>query len=195
MLYHIIKRLSNSITILDESGTSTKTNSLHDRIFACLLILFYFPEIFHSLIPSEFQSVWIQIRSDILSGLIWVQTVCRRQKSSLAGQELHVTVLKWYTCTYWWKSTHRWNVLITRSDNLALGKNVLLVRSNLEGKKQHSNQQVPYLRPWSEETWNCIRTPKRRPACASAQSCQRFCCSLPGMCYCWTRATCGNSEF
>ena len=26
-------------------------------------------------IPSERQTVWIQIRSDILSGLIWVQTV------------------------------------------------------------------------------------------------------------------------
>ena len=73
------------LTISDESGTFTKTNSLHVWIFACLLILFYFPEIFRSLIPSEFQSVWIQIRSDILSGLIWVQTVCRRQKSSTTG--------------------------------------------------------------------------------------------------------------
>ena len=28
-------------------------------------------------IPSECQAVWIQIRPDILSGLIWVQTVCK----------------------------------------------------------------------------------------------------------------------
>ena len=28
-------------------------------------------------IPSECQTVWIQIRPDILSGLIWVQTVCK----------------------------------------------------------------------------------------------------------------------
>ena len=28
-------------------------------------------------IPSEFQTVWIKIRTDVLSGLIWVQTVCK----------------------------------------------------------------------------------------------------------------------
>ena len=31
-----------------------------------------------SVIPSECQTVWIQIRPDILSGLIWVQTVLQR---------------------------------------------------------------------------------------------------------------------
>ena len=39
-------------------------------------------------IPLACQTVWIQIRPDVLSGLIWVQTVCRRQKSPLAGKEL-----------------------------------------------------------------------------------------------------------
>ena len=28
-------------------------------------------------IPSECQTVWIQIRPDVLSGLIWIQTVCK----------------------------------------------------------------------------------------------------------------------
>ena len=28
-------------------------------------------------IPSECQTDWIQIRTDILSGLIWVQNVCK----------------------------------------------------------------------------------------------------------------------
>ena len=28
-------------------------------------------------IQSEYQTVWIQIRPDILSGLIWIQTVCK----------------------------------------------------------------------------------------------------------------------
>ena len=28
--------------------------------------------------PSECHTVWIQIRPDSLSGLIWVQTVCKR---------------------------------------------------------------------------------------------------------------------
>ena len=31
-------------------------------------------------IPSEWQTVWIQIRPNILSGLIWVQTVCKGYK-------------------------------------------------------------------------------------------------------------------
>ena len=45
-------------------------------------------------IPSGCQTVWIQIRPDILLGLIWVQTVCKgyissQQKSSLVGKELN----------------------------------------------------------------------------------------------------------
>ena len=28
-------------------------------------------------IPSECQTVWIQIRPDFLSGLIWVKTICQ----------------------------------------------------------------------------------------------------------------------
>ena len=28
-------------------------------------------------IPSECQTVWVQIRPDVLSGLIWVQIVCK----------------------------------------------------------------------------------------------------------------------
>ena len=32
----------------------------------------------HSGIPSECQTVWIQIRPDVLSGLIWFQTVCKK---------------------------------------------------------------------------------------------------------------------
>ena len=39
---------------------------------------------------SEYQVVWIQIRTDILSVLIWVQTVCKGyQQTTLAGKELH----------------------------------------------------------------------------------------------------------
>ena len=51
----------------------------------CLYYSFtlYYCAIFYSLdagfftIPSGCQTVWIQIRPDILSGLIWVQTVCK----------------------------------------------------------------------------------------------------------------------
>ena len=39
-------------------------------------------------IRSECQTVWIQIRPDVLSGLIWVQTVCKgHQQTALVGKE------------------------------------------------------------------------------------------------------------
>ena len=42
-------------------------------------------------IPSECRTVWIQIRPDILSGLIWVQTVYKDyQQTELAWKELIV---------------------------------------------------------------------------------------------------------
>ena len=61
------------------------SNSLHTRYIpnfffvVCLLFskTFFFPKILSG-VPSECQTVWIQIRPDILSGLIWVQTVCKR---------------------------------------------------------------------------------------------------------------------
>ena len=41
---------------------------------------------------SECQTVWIQIRPDILSGLIWVQTVCKSyQQTTLVGKDLSHT--------------------------------------------------------------------------------------------------------
>ena len=41
--------------------------------------------------PSECQTVWIQIRPDILSGTIWVLTVCKGyQQTILGGKDLKV---------------------------------------------------------------------------------------------------------
>ena len=40
-------------------------------------------------LPSECQTVWIQIRPDLLSGLIWVQTLGKLyQETTLTGKEL-----------------------------------------------------------------------------------------------------------
>ena len=46
-------------------------------------------------LPSECQKVWIQIRPDMLSGLIWVQTICKGyqqttlvRKGLITGYEL-----------------------------------------------------------------------------------------------------------
>ena len=59
--------------------------------FFRLLIFFniiFSPKILSG-ISSECQTVWIQIRSDILSGLILYQTVCKSyQQTILVGKEL-----------------------------------------------------------------------------------------------------------
>ena len=41
---------------------------------------------------QSFQTVWIQIRTDVLSGLIWVQIVCKdyQQTTKVASSELKV---------------------------------------------------------------------------------------------------------
>ena len=44
---------------------------------AFVVICFFFFGFFFKNNLSEFQSVWIQIRTDIWSVLIWVQTVCK----------------------------------------------------------------------------------------------------------------------
>ena len=41
------------------------------------------------MIPSERQTVWMQIRPNIKSGLIWVQTVCKHYQQTIrVGKEL-----------------------------------------------------------------------------------------------------------
>ena len=45
-------------------------------------------------IPPECQTVWIQIRPDILSGLVWVKTVCKSyQQTTLVDKELWMNLL------------------------------------------------------------------------------------------------------
>ena len=58
----------------------------------CRLLIFFQNQLLRKIlpeIPSECQTVWNQIRPDILSGLIWVQTVCTGyQQTTLVGKEL-----------------------------------------------------------------------------------------------------------
>ena len=62
--------------------------------FSCGLFSDFFFKIFFfekniSDIPSECQTVWIQVRTDILLGLIWVQTVCKGYKQTkLVDEEI-----------------------------------------------------------------------------------------------------------
>ena len=51
-------------------------------------------EKFFQEIPSECQTVWIRIWTNVLSGLIWVQTVCKGyQQRTLGDKELRYTEL------------------------------------------------------------------------------------------------------
>ena len=60
--------------------------------FICRPLTFFSKSTFSknlSGIPSECQTVWIQNRPDALSGLVWVQAVCKGyQQMTLLGKEL-----------------------------------------------------------------------------------------------------------
>ena len=63
--------------------------------FCCLLIftfkksLFFFKNTLSG-IPSECKTIWIQIRPDVSSGLIWIQTVCKvYQQTTLVDKGLN----------------------------------------------------------------------------------------------------------
>ena len=76
-------------------------NSLHPRYFFMFLSSAdVFRNQFHwkilSGIPSEYQIIWIQIRLDMLSGLIWVHTVCKcYQQRKCGDKELILRLYKW----------------------------------------------------------------------------------------------------
>ena len=54
----------------------------------CRLLIFFKINLFEIIlsgIPLECQTVWIQIRPDVLTGLIWVQSVCKGYKQTTLG--------------------------------------------------------------------------------------------------------------
>ena len=59
--------------------------------FFCRLLIFFQNQLFQKIllgIRPESQIVWIQIRPDVLSGLIWVLTICKRyQQTKLEEKE------------------------------------------------------------------------------------------------------------
>ena len=46
-----------------------------------------------SKIRSEWQTVWIQIRPDILSGLIWIQNVCKKLSADDTSRQIVVKLI------------------------------------------------------------------------------------------------------
>ena len=86
---------------VDLGRKATKTNKKTLLVlFASKVILhaflssadFFQNQLFQKILsrmPSECQTDWIQIRLDILSGLVWVHSVCKGyQQTTLVGNEL-----------------------------------------------------------------------------------------------------------
>ena len=66
--------------------------------FWCLLIFFkiiFFEKFFQEY--HQCQIVWIQIRPDILSGLIWVETICKGYQRSTHSRQR----VKWFDVHIW----------------------------------------------------------------------------------------------
>ena len=79
-----------SLTILAASHFKQPQDSIQLSLLVCFLI---FSKLTFSKnvsgIRSECQIVWIQIRPDVVSGLIWIQTVCKGyQPTTLTDKEL-----------------------------------------------------------------------------------------------------------
>ena len=84
--------------------------------FYCLLLFFFLNQLFQNIlseIPSECQTVWIQISPDLLSGLIWFLTVCQGyQQRTLEEKEfkvfrvqVHITAIE-FICQICSSDTH-----------------------------------------------------------------------------------------
>ena len=91
--------MSNA-TLLDISCTDSNARVAsalcilgYFSFFFCSLLIFFRNQLFCKIlsgIPSECPTVWILIRHDILSGLIWTQTVCKGyQQTELSRQRLN----------------------------------------------------------------------------------------------------------
>ena len=82
-------------------------------------------------IPSECQTVWIQIRPNVLSGLIWVQTVCR------CYQQMTKVATSGERVKYW-----KFNVVSDYPDNVITddtkGYFLLSLYQNIPGDKLES---------------------------------------------------------
>ena len=129
------------------------------RFVACLFVsvlFFFFSKLHQSTssfwkILSECQTVWIQIRPDILSGLIWVQTVCKgyHQLTTLVGKETFNN-----TCTDISTPTSisencRLISYIWQSDNYRMSLFISLNHSQLTGVTR-CKQGIVYLWAWGD---------------------------------------------
>ena len=79
--------------VCDNDKSNNFINSLPLGNFSCFFVVCWFffkNQLFWKIlsgIPYECQTDWIQIRPDVLSGLIWVQSVCKGyEQTTLVGR-------------------------------------------------------------------------------------------------------------
>ena len=70
-------------------------------------------------IPSECQTVWIQIKPDVLLGLIWDQAVRKVYQTTPVGKEVTGVIIMsdetvWYTCAN--SETERFICIISQNN-------------------------------------------------------------------------------
>ena len=112
-------------------------------------------------IQSECQTVWIQIRSDVLSGLIWIQTVCkdvsRRQKPPVAEKELRaMNTLKKY------KRTLHYETSLFKYIDIFTTK-----KGNFSDKKKWD---ILHISAQNTDCWYSLEPPRRGGSYAYPQS-------------------------
>ena len=73
----ISKVLEVSNVTLNHTATITIAHWVFFHTFVVICWLFFKINFFKKFLPKHCQMVWIQIRTDVLSVLIWVQTVCK----------------------------------------------------------------------------------------------------------------------
>ena len=104
IIQNLIRYMQECVYILTFSLSYRTTCPIHfcplghfSQFFFRLLIFFKidFYKKMISRIPSECQTFWIQIRPNVMSGLIWVQTVCKNyQQTTLVDKELTLFILE-----------------------------------------------------------------------------------------------------
>ena len=99
----------------------------------CRLLIFFKISFFEKFFQEchQCQTVWIQIRPDILSGLIWVQTVCRgNQQMTLIDKELN-------TCHH----MSRIRIFFLLSQNVIIFLTIILTHISLRSFLLHVGKQ------------------------------------------------------
>ena len=120
---------------------------------------FFQNQLFHKIlsgIPSEWQTVWIQIRPDFLSGLIWVQTVCKGdQQTAQVGKEFIISSLPKMNC-----SNIDWPFLF-RLFNNHFRDNSLIKKGFFSSKKNTINKRFVSEIEFIEKIFSCCELVKQ----------------------------------